>query len=1368
MAGKFRYSLNVGPLDKLVMPTLPAMNSPEAAPQRIIDRSFSDPTESSNDPGFLSRIFDLASRPRYAFNNVIKDAIDQSDPFDPFWFNSAWKGLTGEDKTVGADILDQISKTSGGDIEFSPQVKGAAGLAWDLGADPLNAIPVGPVANAVGKGTKAVGGFLRGAKKEAEAIASGEGITRHSAEDIAKRGGTTERMTEGEVMPNPGLAEPAPGRLPDIEVPEGTPGNPRAQGPGYQPPDFLQEILGPVNPRNESGAFPMGTGSDAFTPKVMAPSTDAKVTATAAHDAAEDYVGPIGRNNRGQVYVKDKNGMTIAVREQAPPEPLQLAPARKELMPGNLETKPPRTFEVGMPTTQGWDLTPNDIPQSYQLAQITKDARAAIPPIDDLTPMQRKFAVQAQIQNDLKAAKDADIAAGNAPVVPFDGENYYLHLSDVVDSIPAKDFARMHLNVRANIPPSSILHGAAAVIKASNLGLREENLFAYVRDAMHKANKTSRRISETELKKAVNVLIDARQKLQYHLVHNEKMILKSDYMSGKAIGNAVAREIKTDLANPRISHSKELVRVADLYGNISRQIRAAGGTPGEAMAAASTARKALDGVVDDLDVAAARDTLAMSKAAQRGDEVALRRRALEMYTRDSAAMGRISEENAKDFALMLARNVPPEAIKSEYPHMFADLMDREINDYLNGFERFFKGTARNFVAGSRQGKLFGARRTAQSSSGMLNNQFRDDINKLIKDVGEERFNDTFYQIGSGIDPIKLSKSDQMVYDRLYPLMKDIIDPAGGFIDNAIFRATTDSEAFDAMAKGRGLPWLELTKRAKYKGEPLAQIWQREARNIFADIKHPREFLYRFHAMATDAATFSAVARSMEVHASSLPKKGFSRIAQTGTFEQNPLSRFLNLDKHYPDEIIEQARAMQNEILRPVNWGKQDTPLAKFMNKVFDPSLRIWKAFATILRPGHHWANMMGDTASNFMVGVKPWDYYASNEALRSVGLVGRSNYEALERALYSGMRKADYKSPGAMGHAFDIHLKDGTVISNTHGQVGEKLLRSGALSDFRTIEDTELAGMGAFGTDDVTKNPINKVTDKILNSRPGRVMEKVSEWNSNTQRAAQVINRMRDPKFTRKFATEEDAWQEAVAEALKTHPDSAGLTAFEKKYGRRLIPFYSWNRQILPWVMTNFLVNTRRSMYQPKLQYNIAVMAGQDPESGSFPYTNPAGLPAWAFNMLSGNIMGDTNDPQGMNFGYSLSTPLDTLSDWTNQANTGGNPIPQFVKQGISSVNPLFTLPFDVNNPAKDKSEEIDERIPGAATFKSISGISPSGTVANLASGIPSIDPTRQVQQGKRDMLFNEALINFLTGLKIQDFSDYSGFNKPQVRTSSR
>jgi hypothetical protein len=254
---------------------------------------------------------------------------------------------------------------------------------------------------------------------------------------------------------------------------------------------------------------------------------------------------------------------------------------------------------------------------------------------------------------------------------------------------------------------------------------------------------------------------------------------------------------------------------------------------------------------------------------------------------------------------------------------------------------------------------------------------------------------------------------------------------------------------------------------------------------------------------------------------------------------------------------------------------------------------------------------------------------------------------------------------------------------------------------------------------------------------------------------------MERKSFTRQYATMEDAAFAAAAQVKKFHPDVHGLTRFERKNMRRLIPFYSWIKQAAPVVMNTLLTKPSRLTIVNKAQYNMAVASGLNPDSISDPFPPGKLYPKFVTDHLTGPWFSDIT----MNLGSPQEGILgDTLngSPWRNIANM---------------VNPVFKAPLDIATSTnigtgakiQDIGEYIDQQIPGVNQVAAISGWSPTGTVANIVQGFPNgsfLDPQRAVQRNEKNHFLNLSLANFLTGLGI-DYTDKQSYQNIARKTQS-
>lgn len=169
------------------------------------------PAEDPRGPSVVNRVLDVMSRPLYTVLNPINEAfkegrqnLDQGaanyvtsvagELIDP---ENYWRGLSGQDKTTGRDVLD-----SSGLAENLPgPAKFAAGLAIDVAADPLTYVGGIGLLPKLGKG----------AKTSVEALKAVEEGTAQSARSIAdevSRLAARQASDLDEVVPTPGMKAP--------------------------------------------------------------------------------------------------------------------------------------------------------------------------------------------------------------------------------------------------------------------------------------------------------------------------------------------------------------------------------------------------------------------------------------------------------------------------------------------------------------------------------------------------------------------------------------------------------------------------------------------------------------------------------------------------------------------------------------------------------------------------------------------------------------------------------------------------------------------------------------------------------------------------------------------------------------------------------------------------------------------------------------------------------------------------------------------------------------------------------------------------------------------------------------------------------
>lgn len=182
-------------------------------------------------PSVVNRVLDVMSRPLYSVLNPLKDEFEENKSkiesgdymgaikgganlLSPITnLDSMWEGLAGREKTTGRDILE----SSGAGEHLNGPGKFAAGLALDIGLDPLTYV------GGIGLASK-IGGSAR---KSTEALKNVEDATGRSAQTIAEQISQKAAKQASDldvIVPKPGMPAPAPGSPPRTFI--GDPGPP--------------------------------------------------------------------------------------------------------------------------------------------------------------------------------------------------------------------------------------------------------------------------------------------------------------------------------------------------------------------------------------------------------------------------------------------------------------------------------------------------------------------------------------------------------------------------------------------------------------------------------------------------------------------------------------------------------------------------------------------------------------------------------------------------------------------------------------------------------------------------------------------------------------------------------------------------------------------------------------------------------------------------------------------------------------------------------------------------------------------------------------------------------------------------------------
>lgn len=514
--------------------------------------------------------------------------------------------------------------------------------------------------------------------------------------------------------------------------------------------------------------------------------------------------------------------------------------------------------------------------------------------------------------------------------------------------------------------------------------------------------------------------------------------------------------------------------------------------------------------------------------------------------------------------------------------------------------------------------------------------------------------------------------------------------------------------------------------------------------------NPLDTLRTVQASFTQAMMHANVSDQLQAYA---VKMGvYSKSPVKGWFQPAASKRSVTLSQldangYYPPEFLEEVAVLDRFLQESRTL---DGPFGEFMHKTLDPVLDAWKFGMTIIRPGHHIRNAIGDASITYAAeGVKS-SRVASVDATRLLAYKGasESKYEVMDY-----MAMLNRLDPKATANAQDVlatvSLKNGAKAKLTVGGIRQKMEEKGLFPGFGVSEDLLGEGTGVFAKVARTVSLQNRVTEKIGGG--------ISQYRDHWARAQHFMQYVRNNAS--KFTNEDDLYEAAAKQVKKYHPDGSMLSAFESKYMRRAIPFYSWMRGILPGAIEATIAHPGRFMIAPKASFNLAVAMGVDPTSLSDPFPEDQMFPSF--------IREDALGPQFLlGEDYIRANPGVATLDLAGTFSGG-------IGQGvISSLNPMFKLPFELNNLTRidtgakihDVSDYLDSQIPNVGPISNVTGTSVTGTLGNLLTGQFKADQQYQVEKGNKGPTEQGlSLLNWLSGMQVQNLSQPNLVNYAEI-----
>ena len=296
------------------------------------------------------------------------------------------------------------------------------------------------------------------------------------------------------------------------------------------------------------------------------------------------------------------------------------------------------------------------------------------------------------------------------------------------------------------------------------------------------------------------------------------------------------------------------------------------------------------------------------------------------------------------------------------------------------------------------------------------------------------------------------------------------------------------------------------------------------------------------------------------------------------------------------------------------------------------------------------------------------------------------------------------------------------------------LTRGGA----STVEDLDLRGAGDLG---------GGVVGTV--SRFNGTLAEFSSHRDNIFRMAHFIKEIEKGGV---FKTFEEAAYNAAKQVTTFHPTIGGLSAFERKYMRRAVFFYTWQRIAATKVFELLLEQPGKMTIPSKIQYAFAEANGFNPESFGDPWDPDGVYASWHTGSLFGpQFQGPSGEGDAWGFGPAVpqldlmnqllggydvqpgQSGLDVLIEGSQNL-AGGNlsPLPKWFVE-ITSGNRVGTG-GDINN----YLEYAIDQVGGLNTLSKVTGIGQDPE--------KTLTPTEQAERKTR------LLANWFLGQKLQDY----------------
>lgn len=551
------------------------------------------------------------------------------------------------------------------------------------------------------------------------------------------------------------------------------------------------------------------------------------------------------------------------------------------------------------------------------------------------------------------------------------------------------------------------------------------------------------------------------------------------------------------------------------------------------------------------------------------------------------------------------------------------------------------------------------------------------------------------------------------------------------------------------------------------GQDIGKLWTQLPINDPYSFSSRLFYVYAKTAQETMIAADFSKRFGLKVSPERAKELGLVKIVDRD--DKNIFARMIDSNLYYPKELGEEVVYINRLLNANRSFGPQ---LQGFMENVWDPVVSVLKMGQTSIKPGHHVMSVVGDWWRNLMITGSPM----TREYKQSAHLVGYLRQQrkselpmdALQRKLesFAGyefesvadganndkfitlmISQGGKKKPTKIDVPTLVNLGEqhGVFFAPHSGGVSEDLL-SGASAG---IEGTGL-GKG-----------IKKISDKLLDNKMTAAINAFSADRDGLMRGALFLHYLQ----SKKFKSLEDAAIYAGDKVRKAAPVASDLTAWESKYMRRGVFYYTWLRGITPRVLETLITRPGLAMIPSKGMYELAEANGLDPNSFGDPMSEEikSNLPDYYAERVMGPAYQDS--ATGDYWGFSTASPtIDVLNSFgSNVSLADALPNPYRVddnaaqKMGqtlIGMVTPWVKMPYEMAT-----GRRLDTGAPIDSNWQYLIDQNSWARTASKVTGkiAPGLNRTEtRFREGIEDPSGNaihELLANFATNSQLMNYS---------------